>query len=299
MKRRVLRTLTVALSCSFQLALAQSVTTGTITGEIAVEVPAKEATEHLLPGKHLIHSDAPEVQGFGKFEWYVDLKIVVTPIGTVESVTPVSGSKEWYSEASALAMTWQYKPFERGGTTVYATFRSWVLIVPPERRPDPHVLFPEIRDWSSVRITLRRTDCLGACPSYRLTVFGDGTVLYNGDAYVPYCGEYRGQIPRNVVRLLVNAFREADYFNLFDHYEVNVEDLPTYITSITFDDKTKSVLDYAGIRTGMPEVVDSLEDSIDRLAGPAVWAEGMYLDVECPGRSFVPTTTSDVPNRIN
>lgn len=293
MKRRVLPTLAVAVVYTFQLALAQSTATRISTYETAVDVRAKEATEHLLPGKHLIHSDAPEVQRFG-FGWYVNLKIVVTPIGTVESVTPVSGSKEWYSEATALAMTWQYKPFERGGIPVYASFPSWVLIVPSERRPDQHTPFPEIKDWSSVRITLRRTGCFGTCPSYSLTIFGDGTILYKGDRYVRYCGEDRGHIPAVIVLQLVNAFRGADYFNLFDRYESNLTDFPTYITSIAFDDKAKSVVDYDGVHTGMPEVVDDLENSIDRLAGPTIWAKGMYSDVEC-GQSFVPTITSDVP----
>ena len=53
-------------------------------------------------------------------------------------------------------------------------------------------------------------------------------------------------------------------------------------------------LDYAGVRAGMPEVVDNLENSIDRLAGPKIWAKGMNSHVECED-SFVPRTTSDVP----
>ena len=140
MKRRVLPTLAVALVFSFHSALAQSAATRTPADESVFEVAAKEATDHFLAGEHLIHSDAPEVQGFG---WYVNLKLVVTPTGAVTSATPVSGRKEWYSEATALAMTWQYKPFERGGTSMYATFPSSVLIVPFERRPDRHVPFPD------------------------------------------------------------------------------------------------------------------------------------------------------------
>ena len=291
MKRRAFGTLAAALICSFQLVLAQSAATSPSTDVNAVEVPAKEADEHFLGGKRLIHSDAPEVQGFG---WYVNLKILVAPSGAVKSATPVSGRKEWYSEATAIAMSWQYKPFERSGESTYARFPSYVLIVPTERRPNQHLAFPEIKNWSSVRITLRRTGCFGTCPSYKLTIFGDGTVVYNGDGYVPYCGEYRGHIPIDAVRQLVNQFRAADYFNLFDRYALNATDLPTYITSITFDDNTKSVLDYAGVHTGMPEAVDSLENSIDRLAGPKVWAKGMYSHVDCDN-SFIPRTTSDIP----
>lgn len=283
MKRRIFRILWAALACSFQGVLAQSTASRISTDEVPVEVAAKEATEHFLAGGHSIHSSALEVQGFGS---HVNLKIVVTPSGVVQSATPMSGRKEWYSEATALAMTWQYTPFERRGTPVYATFPSSVFVVPPERRPDEQVPFPEVRDWRSVRITLRRTRCFGACPSYRLTIFGDGRVVYTGDGHVQFCGEYRGHVAMDIVRQLVNAFKEADYFNLFDRYEVGFTDLPTYITSITFDDKTKSVLDYGGVGAGMPEVVDSLENSIDRLAGPKVWVQGMNSHYECENSFF-------------
>ena len=281
MKRRIFRILGAALACSFQLVLAQSTANRISTDEVPVEVAAKEATKHFLAGRHSIHSNPLEL-----FASYVNLKIVVTPTGVVKSATPMSGGKKWYSEATALAMTWQYIPFERLGTPVYAAFPSSVSIVPPERRPDQHVPFPEIRDWRSVQITLRRTVCYGTCPSYRLTIFGDGRVVYTGAGYVKFCGEYSGHIPMDTVRQLVNAFKEADYFNLFDRYDVGFTDLPTYITSITFDDKTKSVLDYGGVGAGMPEIVDSLENSIDRLAGPKVWVQGMNSHYECENSFF-------------
>jgi Domain of unknown function (DUF6438) len=290
MKMLLFQALVSALVCRFPL-LAQSGTSKGSIPDVPIEIRQSEAAEHFLSGKRLIHSDAPEARGFG---FYVDLKLVVTPSGIVESAIPVSGRPEWYTEAIALAWNWHYLPFRRNGMTVYATFSSPVLIVPPERRPAEHMPFPKITDWNSLKITLRRTSCFGSCPSYTLTIFGDGTVVYNGDAYVKYCGEYRGHVSADIVRQLDDVFKQADYFNLFDKYELNATDLPAYFTSISFDDKTKSVLDYAGDHTGMPEAVANLENGIDRLAGPDVWAQGMNSHTECEN-SFVPTTTSDVP----
>jgi hypothetical protein len=96
---------------------------------------------------------------------------------------------------------------------------------------------------------------------------------------------------------LVDVFRKADYFRLFSRYVSSATDLPTYVTSIAFDDKAMSVTDYWGVRMGMPDVVTEVENTIDRLAGPKVWAKGMDSHVECE-HSLVPTTTSDVPNKI-
>ncbi|MGO8797430.1 MAG: DUF6438 domain-containing protein [Candidatus Sulfotelmatobacter sp.] len=166
----------------------------------------------------------------------------------------------------------------------------------PERQPAEHIEFPQIKEWGSLRIGLRRTTCLGACPSYTLTVLGNGSVIYHGDGFVHYCGDYRGNVSQQVVHQLVEVFRKADYFRLFSRYVSNATDLPAYTTSIAFDDKAMSVTDYWGSRVGMPDVVTEVENTIDRLAGPGVWAEGMDSHVDCE-HSFIPATTHDVPNK--
>jgi hypothetical protein len=172
----------------------------------------------------------------------------------------------------------------------------------PERRPAEHIDFPQIKEWDSLRMSLRRTGCLGTCPSYSLTVLGNGSVIYHGDGFVHYCGDYHGNVSQQVVHQLVDVFRKADYFRLFSRYVATATDLPAYTTSIAFDDKAMSVTDYWGTRVGMPDVVTEVENTIDRLAGPNVWAKGMDSDVECE-HSFLPITTlpittSDVPNKI-
>lgn len=168
----------------------------------------------------------------------------------------------------------------------------------PGRRPAEHIEFPPIKEWSSLRMSLRRTVCFGTCPSYSLTVLGNGSVIYHGDGFVHYCGDYRGNVSRQVVHQLVDVFRKADYFRLFSRYVATATDLPAYTTSIAFDDKAMSVTDYWGTRVGMPDVVTEVENTIDRLAGPSVWAKGMDSHVECEN-SWIPITTSDVPNKID
>jgi hypothetical protein len=216
---------------------------------------------------YFIHSTAPE---FG----LIRVRVVVTPTGTVTGVTQTSGDSRWSERANALAKTWRFKPFHSHGRAVYAMFSTVLDIVPPERRPEQHISFPEINDWNSLRITLHRTACRGSCPAYKLTIFGDGRVEYSGDnAWVDYSGkEYRGHVSRVVVRQLVDLFRSADYFNLFDRYG-RAYDASDYITSISFDGNSKSVVDESGYHDGIPDIVRTLEDGIDRLAGPKAWQE--------------------------
>ncbi len=72
----------------------------------------------------------------------------------------------------------------------------------------------------------------------------------------------------------MQLFKQADYFNTFDRYAMGITDGPTVTTSIAFDDKSKSVVDYSGgFWVGMPESVMDIEDGLDHLAGPKVWAK--------------------------
>jgi hypothetical protein len=134
-----------------------------------------------------------------------------------------------------------------------------------------HVPFPEIRDWNSLRITLNRSGCYGRCPTYEIEIHGDGTVLYDGKANVGTKGRQVAKISHESLVKLVDVFRKADYFSLAERYVSGVTDNPTYVSSISFDGLSKSVLDYVGRDVGMPPGVSNVEDAIDRLSGASKW----------------------------
>jgi Domain of unknown function (DUF6438) len=174
MKTRLVKiVMSVAIGCLFCVSPRPLQAQNEASGRHAeapgvIEVPVREAEEHFASGERLIHG------GFDR----VQLKIAVTPNGMVKSALPESGSPKWREEAVSLAKAWHYVPFERDGKAIVATFSTDVDVVPPERRPthsSSEASFPEIRDWSSLQITLRRTMCFGSCPSYSLTVSGDGS----------------------------------------------------------------------------------------------------------------------------
>jgi hypothetical protein len=233
------------------------------SAKLAVRISPSEAVANAISMPYLIHSARPEI---GR----VNVLVVVTPTGTVASATPFTRHEQWYQKAEARAMTWRFVPFRRQGSAIYATFSFVVRIVPPEKRPEQHISFPEINDWNSLRITLSRSCPVPGYLPYKLTVFGDGRVLYGY-----FAKEYRGHVSAEAVRQLVNLFRIADYFNLYDRYVPEVVNVNTllFTTSISFDNESKSVVDFAGLDVGMPEVVRTVEDGIELLAGPKVWHE--------------------------
>jgi hypothetical protein len=231
-----------------------------------LEFSSREVRSHRTGLRQMIHVDHPPGH-----EVYVLLKVIVTPLGKVESATAVSGPKEFYAQAEALELKGEFKPFIKNGIAVQASIEDYISILPPVQWAAKKVPFPEIKDWNSLRIKLQRTVCFGTCPAYSIEIRGDGSVTYIGGSFTLITGTHHEQIPRNVVADLLNQFRAADYFSLKDRYHWNVTDNPTYTTSIEFDGHKKEVVDYVGLEDGMPEVVEMLENSIDDAVGIEKW----------------------------
>jgi hypothetical protein len=143
--------------------------------------------------------------------------------------------------------------------------------LPHGGRPARHVDFPAIKDWSSLRITLRRTMCFGTCPAYTVIIAGDGTVTWHGEKFVKVRGDATAHIAPEKVHALFERFRKAEYFWLLDRYRSAITDFPSETTTIAFDDRRKSVDDYAGQMIGMPDVVWQIERAIDETANTDRW----------------------------
>jgi hypothetical protein len=240
-----------------------------------ISVGQDEVRVHLLGDPPLLRVNLPEREAAILGMEGIGVRITVDANGTVTSASAdKSVSADLRSRAEAAAKSTRIRPFERDGHPVAATFEDRIMVLPPELVPKKRIPFPTIHDWDSLRITLRRTTCFGTCPSYRVEIHGDGTLLYEGQAYVAVTGSHRGSVPTETVAELVDAFRAADYYSLQDEYVWPATDLPTHETSIQIDGKLKKVKDYAGEQVGMPRSVSKLEAEIDQLADTERWTKG-------------------------
>jgi hypothetical protein len=244
---------------------------GTMCAQGAVKIDAMEVQEHRIGPRRSIHS---KVQiPFGHSD-YVTLRVAVNTRGDVESAHSVYGPEEFFSEAESVELNRKFKPFERDGVAVAASITDEVSIFPLEQWAETDVPFPEILDWSTLKMSLKRTVCFGACPAYSVVVGGSGDVEFDGGSGSRITGHHRGQVSRQAVESLLHEFQRANYFSLKDDYVTRVTDSPTYTTSIEFDGKKKTVRDYVGLRSGMPEAVTDLENAIDEALGTEKWVKG-------------------------
>lgn len=128
---------------------------------------------------------------------------------------------------------------------------------------------------NSIKITMSRTACFGACPIYYLEIDGDGKVIYRGYKNVDVIGVRISFIPVDKARILVNQFNSLGYFNLKDRYdEASITDQASVQTSIRIDGIFKSVHHYLGT-VNSPELVKltQLENMIDEVTNSSQWVE--------------------------
>ena len=71
-------------------------------------------------------------------------------------------------------------------------------------------------DPRSVVIGLERGPCYGTCPVYGVTIYGDGTVRYNGTNHVRVKGSQTAVIAPERVKALIDEIERSGFFNLRD-----------------------------------------------------------------------------------
>jgi hypothetical protein len=115
-------------------------------------------------------------------------------------------------------------------------------------------------------ITLERVGCVGSCPDYKVTILGNGSVRYEGRAYVRIEGIRKNTIPVSVVQKLVQKLRDEDFFHWEEKTEVCL-DFPEVSITATLNGQRKHVLEGCN----SPGNVLRLAGEIDRTSGVKRW----------------------------
>lgn len=202
------------------------------------------------------------------------LALIVDKEGGVVCADAVQGFPAFRARAEELAMLWRFKPFKRNGEPIVAQVYAPMPIRWLDSRPVKRVPFPQIEDWSTLRISLTRSMCFGVCPNYAIEIAGDGSVRYDGRRFVALRGTHRARLERQAIEKLYDQFRRADFFWLQDGYQALMTDQAAYEIEISFDGHRKKVHDYVGLSVGMPDAVTNLEQAVDDAVDSERWTLG-------------------------
>lgn len=248
-------------------------------------------SEHRIGGQTVVEIPAPPNGYYGE----VEVRVTISPEGVVtdaQAREPQRAGGVDPALAVAAAKTQRFRPFTYRGRPVAATGTISILMVPRsgDGWRNPNAAFPEI-DYATLKITLSRSACYGACPDYRVTIDGAGNVIFStgeesivpeaelhrmfsewGGVLVP--GTQRRTIDRATVDALIARFRAARFFGLKREYRSQVTDNPTYSLRFETGGRSFGVIDYVGRQAGMPAIVSELERAVDEAAGTAQWVQG-------------------------
>ena len=117
-----------------------------------------------------------------------------------------------------------------------------------------------------------KTSCFGKCPSYKVQVFSNGAVFFEGRANVEHIGLYKSNVNDSFVYTI---FQEADkigFFGLSDQYPVDglgIPDLPKTITFLKNNNLEHRVID----SYSAPASLRHFENYLSKKFGELYWIQ--------------------------
>lgn len=133
---------------------------------------------------------------------------------------------------------------------------------------------------SNWQATMHRTGCYGRCPSYTVTVTGDGNVRFNGERYVAAAGEQTGSAPAEPLQRLQEKIQSQQVAAIGNSYVAGeptcgvwATDFPTITLDFSVDGHDRHVRHYLGCEKA-PQALRDLETMIDAAADVRRWTQG-------------------------
>lgn len=132
---------------------------------------------------------------------------------------------------------------------------------------------PALGEDTNTSVSLQRGICFGTCPVYSLTIFANGSVVYEGKEFVKELGIRNGTLNTSTVDELFNMIESSGFFDLADSYSAyDITDMPSATITLITGGKVKRVEHYHGDMT-TPPILTDLENAIDQAADVTRWTE--------------------------
>lgn len=111
-------------------------------------------------------------------------------------------------------------------------------------------------------LAMERTACFGTCPAYRLEIYKDGKVKFDGWSFVEYEGWYGKQLDPAGVAELYRQFEAYQVDTCAEVYESMIQDMPGINFYFTYKGREQKVINaHFGPRYFM-----QLADDVDNFA---------------------------------
>ncbi len=131
-----------------------------------------------------------------------------------------------------------------------------------------------LADDPEALIQMRQNGCADEpCPVYSVSIFPDGTVVYDGRANVGVVGRRRVKLPAGGLDALITALDSMDFLDTADNCCVCPEVAEPRLVTLDYRPGavTKTVVHDQRCGKAPPAIL-ALEGKIDRATGAAAWA---------------------------
>jgi Domain of unknown function (DUF6438) len=126
-------------------------------------------------------------------------------------------------------------------------------------------------------ISLERGPCRGRCPVYRVDIYGNGDVRFDGKQHVGTLGAQRGSAPVAAVQDLLRAIQNSEFSSVDTSFVMDspgcgqyMADLPWSRLAARVGTAMKTVHHDPGCQSA-PRFLRTLEAQVDSVAGTARW----------------------------
>jgi Domain of unknown function (DUF6438) len=133
---------------------------------------------------------------------------------------------------------------------------------------------------NGIILTLERGPCEARCAVYRLSLDGDGHVVYVGQHFVHKTGRATARVPSDAVLRIAQELQALDFFALKDAYGADPgdcvarhDDAPPAALTLSIDGRSKTVRHNVGCVGPVASRLTEVAAAIDHIAGVGRWTK--------------------------
>jgi Domain of unknown function (DUF6438) len=126
----------------------------------------------------------------------------------------------------------------------------------------------EVKVENELMVSLQRTPCFGRCPVFKIELYGDGKVVYEGRAFSTRLGTHKAVASTELMKAILQKANDIKYLTFNGKYpkgESMITDIPTTISYVKLGSESKMIHNNYDAPTELLEFERWLESQFEGL----------------------------------
>jgi Domain of unknown function (DUF6438) len=126
----------------------------------------------------------------------------------------------------------------------------------------------EVKVENELMVSLQRTPCFGRCPVFKIELYEDGKVVYEGRAFSTRLGTHKAVASTELMKAILQKANDIKYLTFNGKYpkgESMITDIPTTISYVKLGSESKMIYNNYDAPTELLEFERWLESQFESL----------------------------------